>query len=358
MFTPKQRQLMLKVVLSLVLGAPFILNAQIHHVVLDAGHGGKDPGAVAFNTQEKDVALSVTLKVGKLIEKHLPTVEVSYTRETDKFVELFQRAKIANSQEADFFISIHANAASNESARGTETFVLGLHRNDANLEVVRRENAVISLEGGYEQEYVDITSPEAQILLELHQQNYLDQSIQLASLVETRFINHAGLKSRGVKQAGFLVLYKTSMPSVLIELGFLTHREECVFLASETGQNILAESIFFAFRDFVEKNASNDQGKAIEPETTHRIEEMDNTPSVGSGTTYKVQLFATGKELPSNHAIYSVFNSITTEAIGSLSRILTESTSSKAEALRWIGQANAAGYEDAYIVTDLNGIRQ
>ncbi|HAB89038.1 MAG TPA: N-acetylmuramoyl-L-alanine amidase [Bacteroidetes bacterium] len=358
MFTPKQRQLILKVFLSLFLSAPFILNGQIHHVVLDAGHGGKDPGAVAFNTQEKDVALSVTLKVGKLIEKHLSSVEVSYSRETDKFVELFQRAKIANSREADFFISIHANAASNASARGTETFVLGLHRNDANLEVVRRENAVISLEGGYEQEYVDITSPEAQILLELHQQNYLDQSIQFASLVESRFINHAGLKSRGVKQAGFLVLYKTSMPSVLIELGFLTHREECVFLASETGQNILAESIFFAFRDFVEKNASNNNGHAIEHNTTDRNEEVDNTSSVHSGIAYKAQLFATGKELPSDHAIYSVFNSITIETVGVLSRILTESTSSKAEALQWIRQAKAAGYEDAYLVTYLNGIRQ
>ena len=124
--------------------------------------------------------MSVTLKVGKLIEKHLSTVEVSYTRETDKFVELFQRAKIANSQEADFFISIHANAASNESARGTETFVLGLHRNDANLEVVRRKFRYKPR--GHEQEYVDITSPEAQILLELHQQNYLDQSISLQVL--------------------------------------------------------------------------------------------------------------------------------------------------------------------------------
>ena len=358
MFTPKQRQLMLKVVLFHVLSTPFILSGQIQHVVLDAGHGGKDPGAVAFNTQEKDVALSVTLKVGKLIEKHLSTVEVSYTRETDKFVELFQRAKIANSKEADFFISIHANAASNESARGTETFVLGLHRNDANLEVVRRENAVISLEGGYEQEYVDITSPEAQILLELHQQNYLDQSIQLASLVEKRFFNHAGLKSRGVKQAGFLVLYKTSMPSVLIELGFLTHREECVFLASETGQNILAESIFFAFRDFVEKNASDNNERAIDHNTKKQNERMDNTTSIDSSTTYKVQLFATGKELPDNHAVYSIFNSITIETIGSLSRVLTESTPSKTEAIGWIGQAKAAGYEDAYLITYLNGIRQ
>lgn len=358
MFTPKQRQLIPKVVLILILGAPFILNGQIQHVVLDAGHGGKDPGAVAFNTQEKDVALSVTLKVGKLIEKHLSTVDVSYTRETDKFVELFQRARIANDSGADFFISIHANAASSESARGTETFVLGLHRNNANLEVVRRENAVISLEGGYEQEYVDITSPEAQILLELHQQNYLDQSIQLAGLIENRFTNHAGLKSRGVKQAGFLVLYKTSMPSVLIELGFLTHREECVFLASETGQNILAESIFFAFRDFVEKNTANNDGPAIEHNATNEIEEVVNTPSGDSGTTYKVQLFATGKELPNDHEIYSVFSSITMEPVGTLSRILTENTSSKAEALRWIGKAKAAGYEDAYLVTYLNGIRQ
>ena len=141
MFTPKQRQLLVKVVLSLIISVPLVLSGQIHHVVLDAGHGGKDPGAVAFNTQEKDVALSVTLKVGKLIKKHLSSIEVSYTRETDKFVELFQRAKIANNQEADFFISIHANAASNESARGTETFVLGLHKNNANLEVVRRGRA-------------------------------------------------------------------------------------------------------------------------------------------------------------------------------------------------------------------------
>ena len=205
---------------------------------------------------------------------------------------------------------------------------------------------------------MDITSPEAQILLELHQQNYLDQSIQLASLVENRFINHAGLKSRGVKQAGFLVLYKTSMPSVLIELGFLTHREECVFLASETGQNILAESIFFAFRDFVEKNTTSNDGQTTEYKTTNRNEEPDNSPSTGSGTTYKVQLFATGKELPSNHAIYSVFHSITIEAAGSLSRILTESTSSKTQALRWVEQAKAAGYEDAYMVTYLDGIRQ
>ena len=358
MFTPKQRQLILKVVLSLVLSNPIIINGQIHHVVLDAGHGGKDPGAVAFNTQEKDVALSVTLKVGRLIEKHLSSIEVSYTRETDKFVELFQRAKIANNQEADFFISIHAYAASNASARGSETFVLGLHRNDANLEVVRRENAVISLEGGYQQEYVDITSPEAQILLELHQQNYLDQSIQLASLVENRFVNHAGLKSRGVKQAGFLVLYKTSMPSVLVELGFLTHREECAFLASETGQNILAESIFFAFRDFVEKSAIGHKGQTNEHLAISLNEQPDDTSSSDPGKTYKVQLFATGKELPGDHAIYSVFKNITVESAGSLSRILTESTSSKAEAIRWMEQAKAAGYGDAYLVTYLAGIRQ
>ena len=361
MFTPKQRQFTIKVVLSLVLSMPYMLHGQIRHVVLDAGHGGKDPGAVAFNTQEKDVALSVTLKVGKLIEKHLSSIEVSYTRESDKFVELFQRAKIANSKEADFFISIHANAASSESARGTETFVLGLHRNNANLEVVRRENAVISLEGEHQQEYVDIASPEAQILLELHQQNYLDQSIQLASLIENRFIKHTGLNSRGVKQAGFLVLYKTSMPSVLIEVGFLTHREECQFLASETGQNILAESIFFAFQDFVEKNSIQEEDAPVVNEPSDAEGEEEQTIDQGSnptGTSYKVQLFATGRQLSNDHAVYSVFNTITLETTGVLSRVLTGRTSSKAEAVQWIEQAKQAGYKDAYLVTYLDGIRQ
>ena len=357
MFTPKQRAFVLKVVLCLYF--PFFAHGQIHHVVLDAGHGGKDPGAVAFGVNEKDVALSVTLKLGKLIQEGLPKIDVSYTRKEDVFVELYQRAKIANKKDGDFFISIHANAASNQLARGTETFVLGLHRNSANLEVVKRENAVISLEGESQQEYIDISSPEAQILLELHQQNYLDQSIQFAGLVEDQFAKRTGLKSRGVKQAGFLVLYKTSMPSVLIELGFLTHKDECVFLSSETGQNILAESIFYALKAFVENNTLDSESIPLPKENTDLPRNPEDVTSKGNNVkTYRVQLFAAAKGLADEHPVYSVFSEIYTETSRGLTRVLTEETTSEKEAKKFQAVAQMAGYKDAYIVVYIDGIRQ
>ena len=357
MFTPKQRAFVLKVVLCLYF--PFFAHGQIHHVVLDAGHGGKDPGAVAFGVNEKDVALSVTLKLGKLIQEDLPEIDVSYTRKEDVFVELYQRAKIANKKDGDFFISIHANAASNQLARGTETFVLGLHRNSANLEVVKRENAVISLEGESQQEYIDISSPEAQILLELHQQNYLDQSIQFAGLVEDQFTKRTGLKSRGVKQAGFLVLYKTSMPSVLIELGFLTHKDECVFLSSETGQNILAESIFYALKAFVENNTLDSESIPLPKENTDLPQNPEDVISKGNNVkTYRVQLFAAAKGLADEHPVYSVFSEIYTETSRGLTRVLTEETTSEKEAKKFQAVAQMAGYKDAYIVVYIDGIRQ
>lgn len=357
MFTPKQRAFVLKVVLCLYF--PFFAHGQIHHVVLDAGHGGKDPGAVAFGVNEKDVALSVTLRLGKLIQEGLPEIDVSYTRKEDVFVELYQRAKIANKKDGDFFISIHANAAGNQLARGTETFVLGLHRNSANLEVVKRENAVISLEGESQQEYIDISSPEAQILLELHQQNYLDQSIQFAGLVEDQFTKRTGLKSRGVKQAGFLVLYKTSMPSVLIELGFLTHKDECVFLSSETGQNILAESIFYALKAFVENNTLDSESIPLPKENTDLPQNPEDVISKGNNVkTYRVQLFAAAKGLTDEHPVYSVFSEIYTETSRGLTRVLTEETTSEKEAKKFQAVAQMAGYKDAYIVVYIDGIRQ
>ena len=357
MFTPKQRAFILKVVLCLCF--PLFTQGQIHHVILDAGHGGKDPGAVAFGVSEKDVALSVTLKLGKLIQEELPEIDVSYTREEDVFIELYQRAKIANKKEGDFFISIHANAATNQLARGTETFVLGLHRNSANLEVVKRENAVISLEGESQQEYIDISSPEAQILLELHQQNYLDQSIQFAGMVENQFTKRTGLKSRGVKQAGFLVLYKTSMPSVLIELGFLTHRDECIFLSSETGQAILAESIFYALKEFVENNTLGPESLTLQQEATSSQQNQENVAAIGKKIkTYRVQLFATGKVLGPEHPVYSFCREVYTERSGSLTRVLTESIASEKEAKKLKEHAKGNGYKDAYIVTYIDGIRQ
>jgi len=228
-------------------------NNKVMKVVIDAGHGGKDPGCRGKLVTEKSVALNVALKTGKYIEERIPNVEVIYTRSSDKFVELNERAEIANRANADLFISIHANAQrKGSSVYGTETFVMGLHKSDANAEVAMRENAVIELEDNYELMYdgFDPKSPEAYIMFSLYQDAYLNQSIEFAAKVEEQFSGRAGRHSRGVKQAGFLVLYKTTMPSVLIEVGFLTNATEEKYLASEHGEDIIASAIYRAFKDY------------------------------------------------------------------------------------------------------------
>ncbi|MCB0688117.1 MAG: N-acetylmuramoyl-L-alanine amidase, partial [Saprospiraceae bacterium] len=203
---------------------PSIGSDGVKKVVLDAGHGGKDGGCSGKNSKEKDIALDITLRVGQLIKKHHPDVEVIYTRKMDEFIPLHERAAIANRNEADIFISIHCNTtAKRNSALGTETFVMGLHRAEDNLMVAKRENSVITQENNYEQHYdgYDPNSDEGHIMLSMYQNAFLDQSIALANLIEEEFKNHGQRVSRGVKQAGFLVLRNTVMPSVLIEAGFL-----------------------------------------------------------------------------------------------------------------------------------------
>lgn len=227
-------------------------NISLKTVVIDAGHGGKDPGAVGAKVKEKDITLSVALKLGNYIKENFSDVKVVYTRSKDVFVPLDQRAEIANRHKADLFISIHANWISKPSISGTETFVLGLHRTQDNLEVAKKENAVIVLEENYNAKYegFDPNSTESYIIFELMQNAFLDQSIQFASMIESQFSQRAGRMSRGVKQAGFLVLRQTAMPGVLVELGFLTNRDEEIFLASDNGQDILASALFRAFREY------------------------------------------------------------------------------------------------------------
>ncbi len=226
---------------------------QVKKVVLDAGHGGKDPGCSGKHSREKDVALDVTLRVGQLIKKHHPDVEVIYTRDRDLFVPLHERANIANKHQADLFISIHCNTtAKRNSAMGTETFVMGLHRADDNLDVAKRENSVIVHEDDYESYYggYDPNSNEGHITLSMYQNAFLDQSIRLANMVENELESHGQRVSRGVKQAGFLVLRNTVMPSILIEAGFLNHSKEEHFLVSEEGKSRIAQSIFNAFTKY------------------------------------------------------------------------------------------------------------
>lgn len=224
---------------------------KIRTVVIDAGHGGKDPGTVGKTIKEKDVVLKIALKVGEYIEKSLPEVKVIYTRKTDKFIELTERAAVANRNKADLFISIHANAIANPKTYGTETWVMGLHKSEDNLAVAKRENSVILYEDNYQESYEGFdNSPESYIMFSLMQNAYLENSLKFADKIEKQFKNKAGRHSRGVKQAGFVVLYKTATPSVLVEAGFLSNETEEKFLGTDTGQDLIASGIYRAFKEY------------------------------------------------------------------------------------------------------------
>lgn len=241
--------------LSWGLMAPLLLSAQdnkLETVVIDAGHGGKDPGCLGKNHQEKDVALNIALQLGNAIKTFMPEVEVIYTRKRDVFVELHERARIANKAKADLFISVHCNAAPSHQVSGTETFCMGLSSSEANMRVAKRENSVILEEENHKQHYggFDPDSPMGNILFANMQNAHLESSLKFAEKIEQRFQSYAERSSRGVKQAGFLVLWQTAMPSVLIETGYLTNRSEEQYLAHEIHQAYIAYSIYRAFRDY------------------------------------------------------------------------------------------------------------
>jgi len=220
-------------------------------VVIDAGHGGHDEGTHGKLLKEKDVALKIALKVGSYIEKNIPGVKVIYTRKDDTYLALDERAEIANKNKADLFICIHANANPNARAYGTETFVMGLHKDEGNLAIAQRENSVILMDENYEERYEGFNnSPESYILFSLIQSTYQESSLRFAAKVEGQFKNRVGRVSRGVKQAGFVVLWKTSMPSVLVETGFLTNSTEEKFLAGDDGQELIASGIYRAFKEY------------------------------------------------------------------------------------------------------------
>ena len=227
-------------------------NFNVKTIVIDAGHGGHDPGCLGSSSQEKHICLSVALKLGKLIKAYFPNVNVIYTRNKDVFVKLHERANIANKNKADLFISIHANSAQNKSAYGTETYVMGTKYTDRNLELSKRENSVILMEKDYEKNYdgYNPNSPLSNILMGLYQQEYLQSSINFATKVEHQFKTRNNRHSRGVRQRVLLVMYRTTMPSVLIELGFLTNKSEEVLLKDKIGQSETAAAVFRAFVEY------------------------------------------------------------------------------------------------------------
>ena len=227
----------------------------IKTIIIDAGHGGKDPGCVATgNVYEKNIALDIALKFGKLIEDSIKGVKVIYTRKTDKFIELFQRAAIANAAMADIFISIHCNYNPVTKMHGFESYIMGTHKTTANLEVSKRENESILMEKDYsknsEYEGFDPNSPESEIILSLYQNAFMDQSARLASSVHESVKKNNVMHTKDVKQAGFLVLWKTAMPSILIETGFLSNETDLKLLNSEEGRKNLSYSMMVGFRNY------------------------------------------------------------------------------------------------------------
>lgn len=222
----------------------------VNTVVLDAGHGGKDPGA--GNGREKRYALDITLRVGAKIKAAFPEVRVIYTRDRDIFIPLHERAAIANRNKADLFISIHCNSSTSKTAKGTETYVMGLHKTQDNLDLAKKENNVILYEDDYQKTYKGFNpnSPLAHIMLANYQHAFMGQSTNFASKVEKHFSRVTNMRSRGVKQAGFLVIWETTMPSVLIETGYLSNVDDSRVLASANGRDEIAQAIFTAFEEY------------------------------------------------------------------------------------------------------------
>lgn len=318
-------------------------------VVLDAGHGGKDSGNTGNGYLEKDIALKVVLAVGKELEKN-PDIKVVYTRKTDKFIDLFVRGKIANKAKADLFVSVHCNAHGS-SAHGTETFVLGTHRNETNFEVAKKENSVIFMEDDYEKNYegFDPNSPESVMSILLSQEEYLDQSILLASLIQDKFTNTLKRKNRGVKQAGFIVLHQTVMPSVLVEMGFLTYKQEGAYLNSKRGQQEIAQSIIDAVLEYK---------KSLDKNVDHFevVEHTESTPeAISSDITFKVQIAASSKSLETKPYNFKGLNQISKIKEGSLYKYFYGQSSNYNDAQQFETEARNKGYGSCFIVAFKNG---
>jgi len=326
-------------------------------VVLDAGHGGHDPGKVLGKYKEKDIALKIVLQIGKLLEKQ-PDIKLIYTRKTDVFIELEERANIANKADADLLVSVHCNAHHTQ-ASGAETYVLGLHKNQANFEVAKRENEVIFLEDNYEEKYAgfDPNSPESLIGMTLMQEEYLDQSILLASLIQNNFTNNLKRKDRSVKQAGFMVLFKSYMPSVLIETGFITNKKEGVYLYSKKGQEEIAREIANGVISYL-NNMSLATNDSQNPEITQ--EEIDQAiedtkDRVYPDIIFKVQLAAVSRKINTKPSNFKGLKEIERVKEGKLNKYYYGETSDYNKIQLMKKFAKEKGYDSCYIVAFKDG---
>ena len=360
-------------------------------VVIDAGHGGKDPGTVVGNFHEKDIALAIALRLGDLIKEKSPGVRVIYTRNKDIFIPLFERSVIANKNNADLFISIHVNFCTSPSIKGTETYVLGLHRTEDNLNVAKKENSAILLEKDYTTRYEGFNPnlSESYIMFELIQDANIGQSVEFAGILQDSFREHAQRTNRDVRQAGFLVLRETAMPSVLIETGYLSNPSEAKYLMSDLGRRTLALTIYNSFKLYKAKfesrlnhsftelkkehngesapplsiksssengnDTNNFQPKTKEAKIKHfKGLEIKQSVKEVDKITFVVQILAYPKKLPQNSKFFKGIEHISEIKIGDYFKYYCLETKSLTEAKHNLAKIRLK-IPDAFIVALKNG---
>jgi N-acetylmuramoyl-L-alanine amidase len=343
----------------LLVGNTFAQNAKFK-VTLDAGHGDHDPGARYNGHVEKEINLELVLKIGALLEQH-SDIKVIYTRKTDVFIDLVERANIANKNSSDIFVSVHCNANAKESAYGTETFVMGLTKNASNLEAAKKENAVITLEKNYKQKYegFDPNKPESFIGMTLMQEEFLENSINLAGKIENQFKNNLGLKSRGVHQAPFMVLHKAYMPRVLIETGFISNVAEGKRLDSNEGQQDVARAIANAIISY--KKDYFDSGdetvapvKKVDTTIKPQTEIKSNVNSNNDKAYFKIQISASKKNIPLKPANFKGLKYVT-YYFDTLYKYYYGQTFDYQEAQSLLEEAKSKGYKNAFICAFKDG---
>ena len=352
-------------------------------VTLDAGHGDHDFGAVYNGHIEKNISLAIVLKVGKILEDQ-PNFEVNYTRQTDEFIGLVERANIANRVDANIFVSIHCNANKNTAADGTETYVMGMTKNASSLAVAKNENEVVTLEKDYKQKYngYNPSSPETLIGLTLMQEDFLNNSISLAAKIEDEFTG-IGKKIRGggVKQAPYMVLHKSYMPWVLIETGFVSNPVEGAILDSEEGQNDIANAVAKAIISYKKEYFGNGDGYSEENRPSKKIAEKPTTDSTTPpkkdiektddvikkdtkkekpneselGLVFKVQIAASNKKMDLNPSNFKGLKNIELDDSGSINKYFFGQTSDYNEAKKFLDEAKSKGYNSAFIIALKNG---
>ncbi|MCF6222494.1 MAG: N-acetylmuramoyl-L-alanine amidase [Flavobacteriaceae bacterium] len=320
-------------------------------IVLDAGHGGKDPGKHSGKYFEKNIALNIVLMTGKLLSKN-KNINVIYTRNKDVFIELNERGKIANDASADLFVSVHCNAHHTQ-AFGSETYVLGLHANQRNFEVAKQENSVIFLEDNYKEKYAgfDPNSPEAVIGLTLMQEEYLDESLLLASNIQSKFTNNLKRKNRGVKQAGFVVLHQTYMPSVLIETGFITNKDEGAFLNSKSGQEKFAKAIYTAVIDY---KKHLDENRVVEEIPDLIPEVIETVDRIFKEVDFKVQIASSTKKLALKSYNFKGLKDVERLKVGKQYKYYYGLTSNYDKILEVQKQARKKGFPSAFVIAYKN----